>query len=217
MKPWFKFYGPEYLSDPKMLSLSAIERALWITMMCLASTSQEEGSIRYINEEKIMMLTGMSAQESIDNLGFLKKFVSLKMIEISGDNGDNVITVLNFQKKQESALSDYERVKRFREKHPESVLIENAKRRARRNNAQGSFTFEQWVEVVEKQGDKCVICKNKFSNELPPTIDHIVPLSKGGSNDISNIQALCGRCNSSKGNSDNGSNDGDNRRKIRVE
>ena len=52
---WFKFYGQDYLTDPKMLSLSPTEKALWITILCLASANN--GVIKYINEEKLMTLT----------------------------------------------------------------------------------------------------------------------------------------------------------------
>lgn len=43
----------------------------------------------------------------------------------------------------------------------------------------------------------CVFCG--ASENL--TIDHIVPVSRGGTDDIDNLQAACRRCNSSKGNS----------------
>ena len=51
--------------------------------------------------------------------------------------------------------------------------------------------------VFERDGNRCLKCGS--SNDL--SIDHIVPLSKGGDNDTNNLQTLCKTCNSSKGSS----------------
>lgn len=64
--------------------------------------------------------------------------------------------------------------------------------------AQGSHTQEQWNELLLNH-PACISCHRNWSNILKPTKDHIVPLAGGGTNDIGNIQPLCGRCNSAKG------------------
>lgn len=46
---------------------------------------------------------------------------------------------------------------------------------------------------------KCVHCGKSF-RKGDIDIDHIVPKSKGGTNDASNLQCLCVHCNRSKGN-----------------
>lgn len=48
------------------------------------------------------------------------------------------------------------------------------------------------------QEGKCVGCQ-EFFRFRNLTIDHIVPRSKGGTNDPDNLQLLCGACNSTKG------------------
>jgi 5-methylcytosine-specific restriction endonuclease McrA len=51
--------------------------------------------------------------------------------------------------------------------------------------------------VLKRDNFTCKSCR-KNCNEVKLTIDHIIPLSKGGSNDISNLQTLCLFCNQSK-------------------
>jgi ATP adenylyltransferase len=59
----------------------------------------------------------------------------------------------------------------------------------------GSIRFR----VLEKAKKRCELC-GASSNTTQIDVDHIVPRSKGGSNDISNLQALCRTCNAQKSN-----------------
>ena len=71
------------------------------------------------------------------------------------------------------------------------------KRRVLKAKAEGSYTIEDLEYIYNHQQGKCPCCR-KFILFKKLTVDHIVPLSWGGSNYASNIQLLCGNCNSSK-------------------
>ncbi len=69
------------------------------------------------------------------------------------------------------------------------------KRRAAKHASCGNFTAEEFEELCERYGNKCLCCGVAG---VALEADHVVPLTRGGSDDIDNIQPLCGTCNRSK-------------------
>jgi len=82
-------------------------------------------------------------------------------------------------------------------KDPDYWAVAKAKRKTMILKNGGSHTLQEWNDLKRKYNYTCAICGKK-EPEIHLTQDHIIPLSKGGSNDIENIQPLCKRCNSIK-------------------
>lgn len=87
--------------------------------------------------------------------------------------------------------------KMYRKKNPERTREIANRRLKRKFNAEGSHTYGEWELLKKQYGFTCPSCKSK-EPEIKLTEDHIIPLSKGGSDYIENIQPLCRSCNSSK-------------------
>jgi len=70
-----------------------------------------------------------------------------------------------------------------------------------RDNASAYIPGSTQYEVLRRAKRRCELC-GISADDKRLDVDHIVPRSKGGSNDISNLQALCYTCNQQKGNRD---------------
>lgn len=69
------------------------------------------------------------------------------------------------------------------------------RRRSRQKASGGSYTAAEWSALVNHYGNKCLCCGR---DDLPLTVDHVIPIAKGGRSDINNLQPLCKACNSRK-------------------
>jgi 5-methylcytosine-specific restriction endonuclease McrA len=70
----------------------------------------------------------------------------------------------------------------------------NHQRRAQVAAAGEMYTQAEWDRLCAYYDHRCLCCGNR----RPLTVDHVVPVTKGGSNLIQNLQPLCRSCNSKK-------------------
>lgn len=81
-----------------------------------------------------------------------------------------------------------------------SAKVQRQRRRTRLAGAPGvGLTRDEWLAICRSQTDDagsvcCAYCKRPCD----PTVDHVVPLARGGRHEASNIVAACVTCNSSK-------------------
>jgi len=104
---------------------------------------------------------------------------------------------LNYIKNNEATVREYKHIWYFENKDEciAKAKVSKSNRRMRIYNNGGRFTKKEWLALCDAVDNKCVCCNS--DDKL--TVDHIIPISKGGTNYISNIQHLCLLCNLKKG------------------
>lgn len=170
---WFKFYGGEYLSDPKIERLSPLERSCWVTLLCLASMNGQ-GKIEFLTVETLLNKSGIQfdpyhPEEWEKALSVLQKFSSMKMIDASKEG---VIQVINWEKRQESFLTDAERAKKYRDNRKSSQIRHEPsdERHARIEQRDESRGEENRVNTIASDDaqDSEVIPSDEDGNPIKP-------------------------------------------------
>jgi hypothetical protein len=95
------------------------------------------------------------------------------------------------------------RNKEWAKNNPERYRAIMVNRYAREKNAEGSHTEQDLNEIYERLGGKCAYCGVPIFWDVfrDVNVDHIRPLSKGGTNWPDNITLACKSCNCSKNDS----------------
>lgn len=111
------------------------------------------------------------------------------------ENNPEKITAYDRQRRENEPEKLAEQYRRWWKKNPEKIKARNNQRRTLKTGAGGSYTAAEWRSLVEYYGGKCLCCGR---TDLNLTADHVIPISKGGTSNIDNIQPLCLSCNSRK-------------------
>jgi len=78
-------------------------------------------------------------------------------------------------------------------RHPDLVKLASNKRRAKLLNAIGRHTEGEWRRIFRRYLGRCIYCGSPADAR-----DHVLPLTRGGSDYASNLLPCCKSCNSSK-------------------
>ena len=87
----------------------------------------------------------------------------------------------------------------YRKERSELYAVHARNRRALIRGNGGTHTEEDIERILQDQKCRCAECGISIKDRATRHVDHIMPISLGGSNDPYNLQILCAFCNLSKG------------------
>jgi len=91
-----------------------------------------------------------------------------------------------------------EAIRRWSRQHPEVRRVLEEKRRSLKYSntpIEEMLTSTEWLAILAEANGHCHYC----GKEAKLTLDHVIPLSKGGKHSKENVVPACGHCNFSKG------------------
>lgn len=116
------------------------------------------------------------------------------------------LTALHYQENKEiyldrqaiRYLSDPEKFRaygrQYQKDHPEVYKASRHKRRAKIRSCEINDLTSEQVSLLLDNFKFCIYCSSK---EML-SIDHVIPISRGGANTLSNLVVACKKCNNSK-------------------
>lgn len=107
-------------------------------------------------------------------------------------------------------------MKRFLNRHPEAAgrhldalsqaektkFLQDSMRQKARSKRRSRAGISQSLrfQILQRDGYRCRYCGRSPKDGVKLEIDHIIPVSKGGTNDVRNLVTACQQCNRGKSN-----------------
>lgn len=172
----------------------------WNQIYCGSKTKKTGCSYR-------MHLKKIEAYNRTTNKEYMNSYIKKWMRDQRKHNTKYAKRQRKIKREYNSSPEGKKVIHSWRHKNIEKILAWNRKRKLRKKGVKGSHTLKEWIELKQKYGFQCFKChisekelqeKWKNTNFTRLTRDHLVPISKGGTDNIDNIIPLCVSCNSKK-------------------
>jgi 5-methylcytosine-specific restriction endonuclease McrA len=111
-------------------------------------------------------------------------------------NNPEMVRAHKSASQKRNRASANERTRRWNKKNPDKTRAYTLNRIARKHATDGKYTPADIAQLYEDQGGHCAYCGIGLCGEYH--VDHMVPLTKGGSNWPDNLALACPTCNHSK-------------------
>lgn len=185
-KKWFNSNKDHVLKKNKEYYISNREKI---------RAQQKEYHKEYIEKNKSEILAYQAEyrknnKEKLSEVG--KSYYSLNKDNVNERNNKNYL------KRRDVVL---ENQRRYRQENKDKVLVKQRNRRARLSGNAGTHTEKEINDLLLRQKNKCAnpTCRACIKKRENRHLDHVIPVSSGGRNDIGNLAWLCVKCNLSKG------------------
>lgn len=183
----FDFTCKEFLVDSRVTMMSMAQRGLCMTLMAFCAV---EGFIAD-DEEGWRRVTRLSERE------WSELWPEVRNWFFEPDPNDSTRLILRDCQWVEN-VRHFDTMEEYRQRNARDSQHAASMRRSSRVDAarrRGTHSEADWLAICAAAHNKCLACGQR--KKL--TKDHVIPVTKDGSDGADNLQPLCQRCNSKKG------------------
>lgn len=175
----------------------------------LEEETLENHEVKQIYMSEVIKINSTATEESCKALKMkLKKFIKLENMYFEQEIlqiEDNPVICIKASYTSPQGRNTYQRTEHYRfieiqdmVRRTENLIEERGKREYQIRLERAKLTPSMRYDILKRDHFRCQICGSSSSDGVKLHVDHIVPVSRGGKTEPSNLRTLCDRCNFGK-------------------